>query len=187
MPTDCTSVSWWSTSSNDANAVVLLFASTLFVAASCGADHGPANERAIAIYTATIRAMMMPGGPTPTSTLRAPVFVVAADERSPDLARCAGRGCRPAPRFATVRFVDKRSEAVDEADPRKRVHQDGVLITLGKIPPGRTTVAIDAQRYEQAGISTTERVLLHRNRRRPGSDPMSGSDGPGASAGAFLA
>jgi hypothetical protein len=142
---------------------VLLFASMLLVVASCGADHKPANERAIAIYTATIRAMLTePGGPTPTSTIRVPVFVVAADERSPISLDVQAGVVDQLHGFATIRFVDERSEAIDEADPRKRVHQDGVLIALGKIPPGHATVAIEAQRYEQAGVSTTERVLLHR-------------------------
>jgi hypothetical protein len=141
---------------------------TLFVAvvlgvAACGADHRTAaDDRAIAIYSTVIRVVAPPGGTTPSTPLSDPVFVVAADTRSPISLQVQTGIVDVLHNFATIRFVDERSEAIDSADPHQPVHQGGVLITLGKIPPGRTHVTIEAQRYERIDRATTYRISLQR-------------------------
>jgi hypothetical protein len=42
------------------------------------------------------------------------------------------------------------------------VHDGGVLITLGEIPPGRTAATIEAQRYERTDVAATYRISLQR-------------------------
>ena len=130
-------------------------------AVACGADHRTAaDDRAIAIYSSVIRAVVPPAGGKPTVPLSEPVFVVAADPRSPISLQVQAGMVDMLHRFATIRFVDERSEAVDTNDPRRPVHERGVLITLGDIPPGRTAVTIEGERYERIGVSTAYRVTL---------------------------
>ena len=129
--------------------------------AACGADHRTAaDDREIAIYSSVIRAVAPPAGGKPTAPLSGPVFVVAADPRSPISLEVQAGIVEMLHRFATIRFVDERSEAVDTTDPRRPVHESGVLVTLGDIPPGRTAITIEGQRYEQIGVATTYRVRL---------------------------
>jgi hypothetical protein len=140
-----------------------LLVSVALGAAACGADERTAaDDRAIAIYSAVIRALAPPEGETPTTPLSEPVFVVAADERAPISLEVQAGIVDELHEFATIRFVDERSEAIDTADEDEPVHQDGVLITLGKIPRGGTNVTIEAQRYERIGTATTYRISLQR-------------------------
>jgi hypothetical protein len=131
--------------------------------AACGADHrSAADDREIAIYSRVIRAIAPPAGGKPTVPLSEPVFVVTADPRSPISLQVQAGIVDKLHRYATIRFVDERSEAVDTNDPRRPVHESGVLITLGDIRPGRTAVTIEGERYERIGVSTAYRVTLHR-------------------------
>jgi hypothetical protein len=130
-------------------------------ATACGADHrSAADDRATAIYASVIRAVAPPAGGKPTARLSEPVFVVAANPNSPISLEVQAGIVEKLHRFATIRFVDERSEAIDTADPRRPVHQSGVLITLGDIPPGRTVVTIEGQRYERIGVATNYRIRL---------------------------
>jgi hypothetical protein len=139
-----------------------LLVSVALGSAACGADERTAaDDRVIAIYSTVIRALAPPEGET-TTPLSGPVFVVAADERSPISLEVQAGVVDELHEFATIRFVDERSEAIDTADEDEPVHQDGVLITLGKIPRGRTNVTIEAQRYERVGTATTYRIGLQR-------------------------
>jgi hypothetical protein len=83
-----------------------------------------------------IRAVAPPAGSKTTAPLNEPVFVVAADTRSPISLDVQAGIVEMLHRFATLRFVDERSEAIDTTDPRRPVHEGGILITLGDIPPG---------------------------------------------------
>jgi hypothetical protein len=142
---------------------VFPFAAVLVVAASCGASHRPANDRAIAIYSAAIRVVLTGSGPqTSTTGPHGPVFVLAADKRSPLSLEVQAGVVDALHTLATIRFVDDRSEAIDETDPLAPVHDHGVLLTLGKIPRGRNNVTIQVQRYEQAGVTATEQIRLRR-------------------------
>jgi hypothetical protein len=131
--------------------------------AACGADHRTAaDERAIAIYSAVIRVVAPPQGTTPTTPLSDPVFVTAANTRSSISLQVQAGIVGELHDSATIRFVDERSEAIDTADPHQPVHEGGILITLSKIPPGRTSVTIEAQRYERIDVTATYRVTLQR-------------------------
>jgi hypothetical protein len=50
--------------------------------------------------------------------------------------------------FATVRFVDDATDAIDEDDVRQPVVDHGVLVKLGPIPAAGDRVEVDAERYE---------------------------------------
>jgi hypothetical protein len=140
-----------------------LVVAIVFGAAACGADHRTAaDDRAIAIYSAVIRVVAPPQGTTPTTPLGDPVFVVSANTRSPISLEVQAGIVDVLHDFATIRFVDERSEAIDTADPHEPVHEGGVLITLSKIPPGRKNVTIEAQRYERIDVATTYRISLER-------------------------
>ena len=132
-------------------------------AVACGADHRTAaDDRAIAIYSSVIRVVAPPPSTTPTTPLSDPVFVVAANSRSPISLEVQAGIVDILHDFATLRFVDERSEAIDTADPHQPVHESGVLITLSNIPPGLTNVTIEAQRYERIDVATTYRITLQR-------------------------
>lgn len=93
----------------------------------------------------------------------APVFVVAADTHAPISLEVQAGIVDALHGFATIRFVDERSEAIDDTDPHKSVVNDGILVTLGRIPTGARLVNVDAQRYERAGASVTYRMRLQRS------------------------
>jgi hypothetical protein len=143
---------------------VLVTFGVVLAAASCGADHASAaDDRAIAIYSAVIRAVSTaPTSTPPTTAPNGPVFVVAAAPRARISLEVQAGVVDELHRFATIRFVDERSEAIATDVPHRPVHDRGVLITLGAIPKGRTDVTIDAQRYERTNATATYRVSLHR-------------------------
>jgi DNA-directed RNA polymerase subunit K/omega len=136
----------------------------VLAATSCAAGQGSAaDDRAIAIYSAVIRAVSTkPTSTPPTTAPRGPVFVAAAQPRSPIPLEVQAGVVDELHRFATIRFVDKRSEAIAAGAPHKPVHDDGVLITLGEIPRGPTDVTIEAERYERNDARATYEVSLHR-------------------------
>lgn len=143
--------------------LIAFFVVVVLGAAACGADHRTAaDNRAIAIYSAVIRVVAPPQGTTPTTPLSDPVFVVAANTRAPISLQVQAGIVDVLHDFATIRFADERSEAIDTADPHQPVHEGGVLITLSKIPPGRTNVTIEAQRYERIDVAATYRISLQR-------------------------
>jgi hypothetical protein len=63
--------------------------------------------------------------------------------------------------FATVRFVDERTEAIDDTDDREPVLDDGVLILLSPVPSGPTP-SVEAERYVDNEDSVHVRVTLER-------------------------
>jgi hypothetical protein len=143
---------------------VLVPVAAVLAAASCGAGHGSAaDDRAIAIYSAVIRAVSTePTSTPPTTAPSGPVFVVAAAPRTPISLEVQAGVVDELHSFATIRFVDDRSEAIATGVPHQPVHDHGVLIALGQIPRGRTDVTIEAQRYERTDAAFAYRVSLHR-------------------------
>jgi hypothetical protein len=140
-----------------------LLVSVALGSTACGADRRTAaDDREIAISSSVIRAVAPPAGGKPSTPLSEPVFVVPADSRSPISLEVQAGIVDMLHRFATIRFVDERSEAIDNTDPHRPVHEGGVLITLGDIPPGRNAVTIEGQRYERIGVVTTYGVRLQR-------------------------
>ena len=91
------------------------------------------------------------------------MFVLGADKRMPISLEVQAGVADALQASATIHFVDDRSEAIDGTDPLERVHDHGVLITLGKIPSGSTNVVVEVQRYEQTDVAVTEQVSLRRH------------------------
>jgi hypothetical protein len=106
------------------------------------------DERTSAIYAAVIRAVVSEGATTTRDDSDVPVFVVAADEQTPIPLEVQVAVSSKLEDFATLRFVDERSEAVDETEPGRPVLQHGVLVALGEVPSSGTTVTVEAERYE---------------------------------------
>jgi hypothetical protein len=140
-----------------------LLVAVVLGATGCGADHRTASDdRAIAIYSSVIRVVAPPAGTTSTTAISEPVFVAAANTHSPISLEVQAGIVDVLHDFATIRFVDDRSEAIDTADPHRPVHESGILITLSQIPPGHTNVTVEAQRYERIDVTTTYRISLQR-------------------------
>ena len=141
---------------------VALVSMLVTLAAACGAGaRSAADDRAIAIYSAVIRsAATQPIGNPATTTRPGDIFVIGA-HASIALSIQAGIA-DTLESLATIRFVDNSSEAIDNTDPRKAVHENGIFLTLGDIPPGRDDVTITAQRYERADRTATLTIKLHR-------------------------
>jgi hypothetical protein len=138
-------------------------AAIALVASSCGADRPSPNEkRTIAIYSAVIRAVVTRAATTPTTSATRTVFVLAADSRAPISLEVQAGIVQTLHQVATIRFIDQRSEAIDAADPRRPVHEGGVLVTLGEVPSGRNDVTVEVQRYERVDTSATYLTKLHR-------------------------
>jgi hypothetical protein len=141
---------------------VALWSSSIALAAACGAGaRSAADNRAIAIYAAAIRAAAdQPIGSPPTTTRSGQIFVVGAHG---EIGLSVQAGVADTlESFATIRFVDSRSEAIDTTDPHEAVHGTGMLITLGDIPAGSDNVTIAAQRYERTDRTATLTIELHR-------------------------
>ena len=101
-----------------------------------------------------------PIGNPPTTKRTGQIFVVAAHGEIP-LSVQAGVA-ETLDSFATIRFVDDRSEAIDNTDPHKAVHGGGMLLTLGDIAASPDNVTIAAQRYERVDRTATYTIALHR-------------------------
>jgi len=139
-----------------------LAASLVIAVMSCqsGADVD-ANDRAIAIYSAVIRTVATHDG---RSARNGPVFVLAADARAPISLEVQAGIVEELHGFATIRFADERGEATNDADPAKPVLDNGVLVTLGRIPPGARRVIVRAERYERTDVAViTYQVALTQN------------------------
>jgi hypothetical protein len=135
----------------------------LLVATSCGGGPGPQDARAVAIYSEAIRVVLTEARPqASTARRRGPVFVLAANERTRVSLEVQAGVADALNGFATIHFVDDRAEAIESTEPLKPVHDHGVLLTLGKIPPGHDSVTIEVQRYEQATVTATARIRLRR-------------------------
>ena len=48
-----------------------------------------------------------------------------------------------------IRFIDERTEAVDERDERQPVREDGILVGLGAVPPEGDSVVVYVDRYRE--------------------------------------
>jgi hypothetical protein len=62
--------------------------------------------------------------------------------------------------WADIRFIDEFEEAIDRGEPNQPVRDNSVLIGLGSIPEGATTVEVFADRYEYADELTTFEITL---------------------------
>ena len=65
--------------------------------------------------------------------------------------------------FATIRFVDEKTEAIDDTTVDcEPVLDDGVLVLLGPVPTGRSP-SIDAERYVDLDNDEHFRISLERS------------------------
>jgi hypothetical protein len=48
-----------------------------------------------------------------------------------------------------VRFIDERTEAVEDGDERQPVREDGILVGLGAVPPEGDSVDVYVDRYRE--------------------------------------
>jgi hypothetical protein len=141
---------------------VALVSTLLALGAACGADaRSAADNRAIAIDSAAIRAAVaQPIGNPPTTTRPGEIFVASAHT---SIALSVQAGIAEAlESLPTIRFVDNSTEAIDSTATNKAVHGNGVLITLGDIPTGPDDVTIAVQRYERTDRTATLTITLHR-------------------------
>jgi hypothetical protein len=142
-------------------AVVALVATSIgFAASACGAgSRSAADNRAISIYAAAIRVIAtQPIGPEPT-TRPGQIFVAGAHGAIPLSVQAGVADTLES--FATIRFVDDRSEAIDSTEPHQAVHGNGILVIVGDIPAGREDVAIAAQRYERTDRHAAYTIFVH--------------------------
>ena len=145
--------------------LTLLLAITLAIA-SCGSDGVDDTDREVDAYVAVIRALTAdePGGSPPDTEVDQPDLVVYAgaldDEQSISL-EVQAAVVEQLEDVATVRFVDERDEAVDDAEEGAPVLEDGVLLLLGPVPSG-SAPSVDAERYIDVDDTTRARVDLQR-------------------------
>ena len=139
----------------------VLTATVAVVVAACTSGGSNTSDRPAAIYSAVIRAVLADTS-NPKISSDTSVFVVALHERSPIPLEVQADIVEELHELATIRFVDHRVEAIDESSPNRPVNDDGVLISLGKIPSGANTVTVNAGRYLNATDTVTYRVTLKR-------------------------
>jgi hypothetical protein len=142
--------------------LVLAAVIAVLVTACTGGGSNTSDRRA-AIYSAVIRAVLA-DTPHPKISKDTSVFVVAAHERSPISLEVQADIVAELHELATIRFVDHRVEAIDDSNPNRPVKNNGVLITLGKIPSGANTVTVNASRYVNATNTIAYRVNLKRTK-----------------------
>jgi hypothetical protein len=142
--------------------LVLAAVIAVLVTACTGGGSNTSDRRA-AIYSAVIRAVLA-DTPHPKISKDTSVFVVAAHERSPISLEVQADIVAELHELATIRFVDHRVEAIDDSNPNRPVKNNGVLITLGKIPSGANPVTVNAGRYLNATDTVTYRVTVKRTK-----------------------
>ena len=133
------------------------------VVTACTGGGSNTSDRRAAIYSAVIRAVLADTS-HPKISKDTSVFVVAAHERPPIMLEVQADIVAELHELATNRFVDHRVEAIADSSPNRAVKNDGVLITLGKIPSGANTVAVNAGRYLNATDTVTYRVTVKRTK-----------------------
>lgn len=135
-------------------------------AGGCGSD-GPSpstTEREARVYAAVIEALA-PDGPEPSPETDEPDRVVYAgslDVDGPIPLEVQAAVVEELVEFATVRFVDEKAEAIDDAEENEPVLEDGVLVLLGAVPNGRSP-SVTAERYVDRDDAERFRVSLERS------------------------
>jgi hypothetical protein len=142
---------------------LVLTATLAVVVTACTGGGSNTSDRRADIYSAVIRTVLADTS-RPKISSDTSVFVVAAHERSPIPLEVQADIVDELHELATIRFVDRRVEAIDESNPNRPVKNNGVLITLGKIPSGANTVTVNASRYLNATNTIAYRVTLERTK-----------------------
>ena len=142
---------------------LVLLATVAVVLTACTSGGSNTSDRPAAIYSAVIREVLADTS-HPKISSDTNVFVVAAHERSPITLEVQADIVRELHKLATIRFVDHRVEAIDDSNPNRPVKNNGLLITLGKIPSAANTVTVNAGRYLNATNTIAYRVTLKRTK-----------------------
>ena len=138
---------------------LVLTATVAVVLTACASGGSNTSDRPAAIYSAVIREVLVDTS-HPKISSDTNVFVVAARERSPITLEVQADIVAELHELATIRFVDHRVEATDDSKPNRPVKNNGLLITLGKIPSAANTVTVNAGRYLNTTNTTAYRVTL---------------------------
>jgi hypothetical protein len=153
-----------------ARAILLVPAVAVVLAATWGAtacgdgQSSAADDRESMIYAATIRAVV--NDDSQAQRADRPVFVAPLDSTKPiPLGVQAGvvDQLGEDEEFASIRFVDKAAEAIDEGHPDQPVVQQGILVQIAPVASTGDDVVVRAQRYENAQEIRRYRVRVSRN------------------------
>ena len=153
-----------------ARAFLLVPAVAVVLAATCGAtacgggQPSAADDRESMIYAATIRAVVNDDAAARRAD-RA-VFVAPLHSTKPiPLEVQAGvvEQLGADEEFASLRFVDKAAEAIDEGHPDQPVAQQGILVQIAPVATTGDDVVVRAVRYENAHEIRRYRVRVRRN------------------------
>jgi len=141
--------------------LTVLVAMALAVGA-CGSDDSPTTDRDAEVYAAVIRTLA-PENPgdlgTEVDELDKTVYVGPLDDDVEISLEEQVQVVDDLEDFATVTFVDKREEAIDDAAEDEPVREDGVLLLLGAVPTDRAPT-VDAERYVDVDDAARYRVTL---------------------------
>jgi hypothetical protein len=122
-------------------AAVIALASGLFVAACDRAS--PDDDREAKVIAASVRALVPPQDDEDKVTrdvfLGSPTEGAVALDLQADV-------LQDLKEYESFRFVDDRSEAIEE-DPPRAVHNDGVYLEIGPIPTTGSRITVPALRY----------------------------------------
>jgi len=132
---------------------------------SCGSGGPNEHERAADIYAAVIQALAPdePAGPgAETEELERVIYAGSLDEERVISLEVQAAVVEMLEDFATIRFVDEKSEAIDDTADGEPVLDDGVLVLLGAVPAGRSP-SIDAERYVDLDDDEHFRISLERS------------------------
>jgi hypothetical protein len=138
---------------------LVLTATLAVVLTACAGGGSNISDRRADIYSAVIRTILADTS-HPKISSDTSVFVAAAHERSPIDLEVQADIVAELHELATIRFVDHRVEAIDDSKPNRPVKDNGVLITLGKIPSAARTVTVNAGRYLNATNAIAYRVTV---------------------------
>jgi hypothetical protein len=137
---------------------VTLLVATMAVIASCGDDDSEPRAYDAEVYTAVIQSLAPDPPGTPVAELDQTVFVGPIHDEVDISLGVQASVVEDLDEFATIRFVDDKEEAIgsDETEP---VKDDGVLVLLGTVPPGRSAT-VRAVRYVDADDVDRYRVTV---------------------------
>jgi hypothetical protein len=162
---------------------LVLAATVAVVLTACTGGGSNISDRRADTYSAVIRTILADTS-HPKISSDTSVFVVAADERSPIALEVQADIVAELHEVATIRFVDRRVEAIDDSNPNRPVNDNGLLITLGKIASGPKTVTSTPPTPSHTGSHSNEpRPNGHRSQlriRRPAKRRMAGSSNSGS-------
>jgi hypothetical protein len=130
---------------------------------ACGSNDPQTNERDPGVYAAAIEAVATEplGRIASGDDDQLVVYAVAADEDNGISLDVQAAVAEQLEDVITVRFVDKRSEAVDDSEPSEPVLEEGVLVVLGRVPSGPSP-SVDTERYVDRNHIDRMRVDLQR-------------------------